>query len=48
MKSQYTNKMNEIKPHYNWAQKMLLRAKNYGVFHEQHNFISLFTEDIYV
>jgi len=48
MKSHYTNKMNEIKPHYNWAQKILLRARNYGVFHEQHNFISLFTEDIHL
>ncbi|HZK52910.1 MAG TPA: HpcH/HpaI aldolase/citrate lyase family protein [Desulfosporosinus sp.] len=48
IKSQYTNKMNEVKPHYNWAQKILLRAKNYGVFHEQHNFISLFTEDVHV
>lgn len=48
VKSHYTNKMNEIKPHYKWAQKILLRARNYGVFHEEHNFISLFTEDIYV
>ncbi|KGK82407.1 citrate lyase subunit beta [Desulfosporosinus sp. HMP52] len=47
-KSHYTNKMNEMKPHYNWAQKILLRAKSYGVFHEQHNFISLFTEDVYL
>lgn len=48
LKSHYTNKMNEVKPHYNWAQKILLRAKNYGVFHEEHNFISLFTEDVHV
>jgi len=48
LKSHYTNKMNEIKPHHNWAQKILLRAKIYGVFHEQHNFISLFTEDVHV
>ncbi|HEY8910934.1 MAG TPA: HpcH/HpaI aldolase/citrate lyase family protein [Desulfosporosinus sp.] len=48
MKSHYTNKMNEIKPHVKWAQKILLRAKNYGVFNEQHNFISLFTEETYV
>ena len=48
MRSHSTNKMNEMKPHYNWARKILLRAKNYGVFHEQHNFISLFTEDIHV
>ncbi|MGI6120305.1 MAG: HpcH/HpaI aldolase/citrate lyase family protein [Desulfosporosinus sp.] len=48
LKSNYTNKMNEIKPHHNWALKIILRAKNYGVFHEQHNFISLFTEDVHV
>ena len=48
LKSHYTNKMNEVKPHYNWARKILLRSKNYGVFHEQHNFISLFTEDVHV
>ncbi len=48
IKSHYTNKMNEIKPHYNWARKILLRAKNYGVFHEQHNFISLLTEDVFI
>ncbi|AET66920.1 hypothetical protein Desor_1258 [Desulfosporosinus orientis DSM 765] len=47
-RSHYTNKMNEIKPHYQWAQKILLRARNYGVFHEQHNFISLLTEDLYL
>jgi len=48
IKSHYTNKMNEVKPHYNWAQKILLRARNYGVFNEQHNFISLLTEDTHV
>jgi len=48
IKSLYTNKMNEVKPHYNWARKILLRAKNYGVFHEQHNFICLLTENIFV
>ena len=48
IKSHYTNKMNEVKPHYHWANRILLRAKNYGVFHEQHNFISLFTEEVHV
>lgn len=48
IKSLYTNKMNEVKPHYNWAKKILLRAKNYGVFHEQHNFICLLTENIFL
>ena len=45
IRSHYTNKMNEIKPHYQWARKILLRAKNYGVFNEQYNFISLLTEN---
>lgn len=44
LKSQYSNKMNEIKPHFNWAKKILQRAKMYGVFNESHNFISLLTE----
>lgn len=46
MKSDYTNKMNEIKPHYSWARRIMSRAKIYGVFYEQHNFISLLTESI--
>lgn len=48
IKSSYTNKMNEIKPHEKWAQKILLRAENYGVFNEQHNFTSILTEDVFV
>lgn len=43
--SQYTNKMNEIKPHWSWAQGIRLRARVYGVFHEQSNFINLLTPD---
>lgn len=31
-KSLYANKMNEMKPHFKWAQKILLRAQIYGVF----------------
>jgi citrate lyase beta subunit len=41
--SQYANKMNEIKPHMRWAQKIMIKSKIYGVFHEQHNFTSLLT-----
>ncbi|MHB8126805.1 MAG: HpcH/HpaI aldolase/citrate lyase family protein [Desulfitobacteriaceae bacterium] len=48
IKSLYTNKMNEVKPHYNWAKKILLRAKVYGVFNEKHNFTSLLTEEVHV
>ncbi len=45
-KSEYTNKMNEIKPHLQWAKKILHRAQIYGVFHEQHNFTSILSEKI--
>ncbi len=37
IKSIYSNKMNEIKPHFNWAQKIMLRAEIYGVFNEKFN-----------
>ncbi|MGC5326520.1 HpcH/HpaI aldolase/citrate lyase family protein, partial [Brevibacillus sp. SYSU BS000544] len=46
--SQYGNKMNEIKPHQNWAEKILLRAKIYGVYHEQNNFTNLLFEKAHV
>jgi citrate lyase beta subunit len=41
--SQYANKMNEIKPHMRWAEKIMIKSKIYGVFNEQHNFTSLLT-----
>jgi len=41
--SLYSNKMNEIKPHMRWAQKIMIKSKIYGVFNEQHNFTSLLT-----
>ncbi|WP_431029017.1 HpcH/HpaI aldolase/citrate lyase family protein [Lysinibacillus sp. LZ02] len=40
-KSEYANKMNEMKPHYEWARKVLLRAEVYGVFHPQCQFNDL-------
>ncbi|MFB5268466.1 HpcH/HpaI aldolase/citrate lyase family protein [Paenibacillus enshidis] len=40
-KSKYSNKMNEIKPHLNWAQRMLARARVYGVLQENVNFTTL-------
>lgn len=43
-KSTFANKMNEVKPHYNWAKKILLKSKIYGVFHEQQSFIELINE----
>ncbi|AJS61632.1 citrate lyase subunit beta [Paenibacillus sp. IHBB 10380] len=41
LKSEYSNKMNEIKPHLNWAQRIIARSKIYGVLHEEQNYISL-------
>lgn len=44
-KSQYSNKMNEIKPHLNWAKRILLRSQIYGVLHEQQHFVGLLPEN---
>jgi citrate lyase beta subunit len=44
-KSQYFNKMNEIKPHLNWARRILLRSQIYGVLHEQQHFVGLLPEN---
>jgi len=41
LKSQYANKMNEIKPHMRWAQRILRQAHVYGVYHESIDFASL-------
>jgi citrate lyase beta subunit len=43
MKSVYGNKMNEFKPHFNWAKRILLRSQVYGVLHEQQTFDGLLT-----
>ncbi len=44
MKSEYSNKMNEIKPHYLWAQKVLKKSMIYGVYNENHNYIDLLSD----
>ncbi|QFK71443.1 HpcH/HpaI aldolase/citrate lyase family protein [Pradoshia sp. D12] len=41
LKSMYENKMNEMKPHYYWAKKILLRAKVFGVYNVDQDFTSL-------
>ncbi|MNW63928.1 hypothetical protein D3C74_421660 [compost metagenome] len=46
-KSEYYNKMNEIKPHLNWAKRVLLRSQIYGVLHEQQHFVGLLPENEY-
>jgi citrate lyase beta subunit len=52
IKSEFANKMNEIKPHYNWARKTIIKSNVYGVFHEQQSFIDLLNtkneEQLYV
>ncbi len=40
-KSEYANKMNEMKPHSEWARKVLIRAEVYGVLHPQRQFNDL-------
>lgn len=46
MKSSFHNKMNEIKPHYYWAQKILLKSQVYGVLHEEYTYIDLLQKEI--
>lgn len=36
------NKMNEIKPHTNWAKKIYMRARAYGVIENENAYIKLF------
>jgi citrate lyase beta subunit len=44
LKSQYENKMNEMKPHHYWAKQIFLRAKVFGVFNSEYEFTSLLME----
>ncbi|MFI1757151.1 HpcH/HpaI aldolase/citrate lyase family protein [Streptomyces sp. NPDC020571] len=41
MRSAYTNKMNEVKPHRAWAERTLLRAEAFGVANEDIGFVEL-------
>ncbi len=45
LKSNYSNKMNEIKTHLNWAKKIILRSKIYGVLNEGKVFTDLFPKN---
>lgn len=44
-KGQSGNKMNEVKPHTNWAKKIAMRAKAFGVIENEQSFIQLFSVD---
>ncbi|MFM9369749.1 HpcH/HpaI aldolase/citrate lyase family protein [Streptomyces sp. Da 82-17] len=43
LRSTYTNKMNEVKPHRAWAERTLQRAKAFGVANEDVGFVELLT-----
>jgi hypothetical protein len=41
LRSSYTNKMNEVKPHRAWAQRTVRRAEVFGVAREDVGFVEL-------
>ena len=45
LKGTGANKMNEVKPHTNWARKIYMRARAYGVIENEGAFIKLFAVD---
>ncbi len=44
IKSASGNKMNEIGPHHSWAEKIVMRAKAYGVIADESRYTDLFEE----
>ncbi|GHH98273.1 HpcH/HpaI aldolase/citrate lyase family protein [Neobacillus kokaensis] len=48
MKSEFANKMNEIKPHLFWAKKIMLKSQLYGVLNEQFTNIDLIKKEVYI
>jgi citrate lyase beta subunit len=46
LRSAYTNKMNEVKPHRAWAERTMLRAEVFGVAHEDIGFVDLLAAGI--
>lgn len=42
IKSANANKMNEIGPHRRWAEKLIMRAKAYGVIEDEASYLKLF------
>lgn len=48
MRSAYTNKMNEVKPHRAWAERTMRRAEVFGVAKEEVGFVDLLTAGLQV
>ncbi|ONK14692.1 HpcH/HpaI aldolase/citrate lyase family protein [Streptomyces sp. MP131-18] len=46
LRSAYTNKMNEVKPHRAWAERTMLRAEVFGVSRDGVDFVDLLTAGI--
>ncbi|MGC0332247.1 citrate lyase beta subunit [Streptomyces sp. SAI-170] len=46
LRSAYTNKMNEVKPHRAWAERTMLRAEVFGVAREDVGFVELLAAGI--
>ena len=42
MKSGSANKMNEIGPHRRWAERLVMRARAYGVIEKESSYLALF------
>jgi citrate lyase beta subunit len=47
-KSHFLNKMNEVKPHFYWAQRILLKSEIYGVLNEEYTNIDLIKQGVFV
>lgn len=47
-KSHFLNKMNEIKPHFYWAKRILMKSKVYGVLNEEYRNIDLIKYKVFV
>ncbi len=47
-KSSFSNKMNEMKPHLYWAQRIMQKSKVYGVLHAKYTNIDLLQKEVFV
>lgn len=47
-KSHFSNKMNEIKPHFYWAKRVLMKSQVYGVLNEEYRNIDLIKHKVFV
>jgi hypothetical protein len=45
-KGENGNKMNEVKPHTNWATKIYMRGRAYGVVENESSYINLFSTEV--